>query len=343
MSVAELQKWLVEESLSEELDELTRRTVRAELDNLDPVFRDDKAGAAPDWPRLLFAGSILARSTERWHQDAALRIATAAITLAVRDAVRDAAAVLLGKLSNFRAITLAVDRKLLTDDLEGRLGLSLRMEAQRRQMDQSVLIQSNGRWLPVNEFQQRFWSGAGDSEWLSASAPTASGKTFVVLQWLLDHMRSTKAKVAIYLAPTRALVSEIEANLQLMIGESPGIEVSSLPLRGKFDSALGGGAKLILVFTQERLHLLSNVLGDAVGIDLLIVDEAHKIGDNQRGVILQDAIERASRANPALKVVFISPATQNPEELLGDAPDGVLATAIESDAPTVLQNLIVAE
>lgn len=78
-------------------------------------------------------------------------------------------------------------------------------------------------------------------------------------------------------------------------------------------------------------------------INLLIVDEAHKIGDSQRGVILQDAIERASRANPALKLVFISPATQNPEELLADAPEGVQAAAIESDAPTVLQNLIVAE
>jgi len=99
---------------------------------------------------------------------------------------------------------------------------------------------------------------------------------------------------------------------------------------------------VIFVFTQERLHLLANVLGDELLIDLLIVDEAHKIGDNQRGVILQDAIERVSRANPKLKAVFISPATQNPEELLTDAPDGVQTIAIDSNSPTVLQNLIVA-
>ena len=114
-------------------------------------------------------------------------------------------------------------------------------------------------------------------------------------------------------------------------------------MRDKYDVALAGGARLILVFTQERLHLLANILGDAIAIDLLIVDEAHKIGDNQRGVILQDAIERAGRANPDLKLVFISPATQNPEELLADAPAGVEVAAIDSDAPTVLQNLIVAE
>ena len=343
MNLAELQSWLVEEGLREELDTLTRKTVRTELDNLSLESDEEDKGTVPDWPRLLFAGSILARSDQRVHQEAALRIATAAVTLPTSSAVRDAAAVLLGKLSNFRAIALATDRELLTGDLEGRLGMTLRIEAQRRQMDQSVLVESSGLWLPVNEFQQRFWNRAGDHGWLSASAPTASGKTFLVFQWLVDQMRSTTARVAVYLAPTRALVSEIEANLQLLLGKASGVEVSSLPLRDKYDAALGGGGKLILVFTQERLHLLANVLGDAVAIDLLIVDEAHKIGDNQRGVILQDAIERASRANPELKLVFISPATQNPEELLADAPPGVEAVAIESDAPTVLQNLIVAE
>jgi len=43
-----------------------------------------------------------------------------------------------------------------------------------------------------------------------------------------------------------------------------------------------------------------------------------------------------------MKAVFISPATQNPEELITDAPDGVKTISIDSDASTVLQNLMVA-
>jgi replicative superfamily II helicase len=148
-------------------------------------------------------------------------------------------------------------------------------------------------------------------------------------------------RVAVYLAPTRALVSEIEANLLDLVDAS--IEVSSLQLREKYEAARAGGPPLILVFTQERLHLMANVLGNAFTSDLLVVDEAHKIGDNQRGVILQDAVERAVRSNSALKVVFISPTTQNPGELLADAPADASSAAIDSDAPTVLQNLIVAE
>lgn len=341
MSLTELNSWLMNDGIREDVDALTRITVRSELDNL--VSETDTEAVPIDWPRLLLAGSLLARSDLRAHQETALRIATGAVNLENSQPVRDAGAVLLDKLSNSRAVTLAERRDLLAPDLDSRLGMTLRMEMQRRQMDHSVLVESSGRWLPVNDFQQRFWNNASSHTWLSASAPTASGKTFLVLQWLIDHMRSTKSRVAVYLAPTRALVSEIENELSTLLGKASSVEVSSLPLREKYDAATSGGEKLILVYTQERLHLLANALGDDVSVDLLIVDEAHKIGDHQRGIILQDAIERLERANAALKVVFISPATQNPEELLADAPDNAQTVAVDSDRPTVLQNLIIAD
>lgn len=342
MSLNDLQGWLVGDSLRDELNQLTRQTVIAELDNLVPTGTDETMSF--DWPRLLFAGSILGRSTQRSYRDAALRIATAAITLSDSEIVRDAGAVLLTKLSNFRAITLATKRGLLTEDIEGRLGVALRIEAQRREMEQSILVQSSGRWIQVNDFQHRFWTHADASQWLSASAPTASGKTFLVLQWLIDQIQTGDLRFAIYLAPTRALVAEIEENLlSLLAGSGGDLEVSSLPVREKHEKARSGGPRAIMVLTQERMHLLANAIGDAFKVDLLVVDEAHKIGDNQRGVILQDAIERASRSNPALKLVFISPATQNPHELLADAPEGALTASFESDVPTVLQNVIVAE
>lgn len=341
MSLADLQSWLLEEGVRDDLEAVTRLTVRQELDNIE-LTDPPMSVTSIDWPRLLLAGSILARSDQRIDQGAALRIATAAISLAEHQAVKDSGAVLMGKLSNFRAVDLAVARKLLETDLEARLGTSLRLEAQRREMEHSVLVHSTGAWLQVNDFQQRFWNNATGDNWLSASAPTASGKTFLVLQWLIDQIVTGDSQVAVYLAPTRALVSEIETNLKGLLGNTKNIEVSSLPLITKYKTARAGGARVVLVFTQERLHLLANVLGDAFSVDLLIVDEAHKIGDNQRGVILQDAIERATRTNPKLKAVFISPATQNPGELLTDAPTGVKTTAVDSDSSTVLQNLIFA-
>lgn len=90
-------------------------------------------------------------------------------------------------------------------------------------------------------------------------------------------MRLTEARIAVYLAPTRALVSEIESELASLLGKTDEIEVSSLPLRKKYDAALAGTIKLILVYTQERLHLLANAVRDDVSVNLLIVNEANKI------------------------------------------------------------------
>ncbi|MBV5270104.1 MAG: DEAD/DEAH box helicase, partial [Afipia sp.] len=114
MSLNDLQGWLINEGLRGDLDQLTRHTVVAELDNLVPPAEDEASSF--DWPRLLLAGSILARSDQRTYQDAALRIATAAITLSDSSVVKDSGAVLLSKLSNFRAVTLATERGLITAD-----------------------------------------------------------------------------------------------------------------------------------------------------------------------------------------------------------------------------------
>lgn len=207
MSETELQDWLYETSMREELQQLGRVTTLLELDNVAP--EPELADITFDWPRLLLAASILARSKKRLHREASLRIATGAMLLPTSDPVRDAAAVLFDKLSNRRSVALAEQRGRLKPDLESRLGVALRIEDQRKQIESSILLEATGERLPVNEFQLEFWQAAGQERaWLSASAPTASGKTFLVLKWLVDCIATEKVQRAVYLAPTRALVSK---------------------------------------------------------------------------------------------------------------------------------------
>ena len=98
MSETELQDWLYETSVRGELQQLGLVTTLLELDNVteEPALED----VTFDWPRLLFAASILARSKKRLHREASLRIATGAMLLPTSDPVRDAAAVLFDKLVN---------------------------------------------------------------------------------------------------------------------------------------------------------------------------------------------------------------------------------------------------
>jgi len=343
MTPEELQQWLLDEGVASQLRSIACKTARLEFEGLSSEDEMEEI----DWPEVLLAGSILSRSDLRRMEEAALRIGTGALLLPNDQRFRDAGAVLLDKMSNRRAVDLAEARDLIPKDLTERLGIAARLEAARRGIDRTVLEQFTGEWLPVNPFQESVWSRAtSGSGWLSVSAPTAAGKSFLVQRWLVDRLLSGNDQVAIYIAPTRALVSEVELCIQEIIKEHAVdklIQVASLPLPQAYKEAVAGLKKLILVFTQERLHLLANAVGGEINSEVLVVDEAHKIGDGGRGVILQEAVERLSRKNPSLQVLFVSPATQNPGVLLQDAPDNAARETVDSDVPMVIQNLLTAK
>jgi superfamily II DNA/RNA helicase len=348
MTEDELIDWLLAEGVADDLALLSRVNALQELENVEPAEAIGRALNAVDWKRLLLAGSILARSESRSPREAALLIATSSMTLAPRGPTRDAAALLFEQLSNKLAVALAQRRDEISLDIDARLGVGARLELTRNRLMNSVVLEADGGLLEVNAFQRSFWTGAqDDSSWMSASAPTACGKTYLVLRWLLDQIGAKRARMVVYLAPTRALVSETETNLKDMLATAyvgaDQIRVSSLPLTEEYLAMRNGGPPLVAVFTQERLHLFANALSDEMEVDLLIVDEAHKIGDTKRGVILQDAIERVTRASPKVRAVFISPATQNPHTLLDDAPPSANRRVVDSDAPTVLQNVLFAQ
>ena len=203
---------------------------------------------------------------------------------------------MLTQLANHRAIRLAINREFLAEAFDERLGVTGQMLLARREFAQSIVPVAR-QPITANRFQRQFWDELRRAAWVSASAPTASGKTYLVLQWLLNEFSIGRAKLGVFLAPTRALVSEIERELlELSIDHQiAGLRIASLPL-----AALGDRTRpTILVFTQERLHVFLNALSVIPAIDILMVDEVQKIGDGLRGVILQDAIERVVERFPA--------------------------------------------
>lgn len=339
MTIDELQAWILSEGgLSSELGLVARMAAARSI----PGCRMDEAleGYEPDWRRLLLAGSVLAASESARASETSLAVAQAGLLYSNLASVKEASAAVLTQLANQRAVRLALDRGILAPDFEERLGASERMLLARRELAQSIFA-GRGTAITTNRFQHDFWSELERASWVSASAPTASGKTFLVLQWLLNEFVIDRARLAVFIAPTRALVGEIERELldSSIVHQIEGLRIASLPL-----AALGDGSRpTILVFTQERLHVFLNALNEKPNFDIAIIDEVQKIGDGLRGVILQDAMERIARPSPNLRMVFLSPLTENPETLVQDAPDGLQTAVIPNDTPTVSQNLLVAE
>jgi hypothetical protein len=74
--------------------------------------------------------------------------------------------------------------------------------------------------------------------------------------------------------------------------------------------------------------------------NLVFVDEAHKLGDDARGVLLSQVLDEVLRRRPDTRLVFASPSTANPDVLLAHAAETVTRTAVPSETITVNQNLL---
>jgi superfamily II DNA/RNA helicase len=333
MALKNLADWLIlQPELLSAVESLTAHAALTELGSaITPAL--DIATLQHDWRYLLLSASILAVSDDGNCQATALRIAQSCLqSLSTTARHRDTAAVILDMLSNHPALAVAVKKKLIVPDLQLRLPPSARLEWTRRSIMYSIAV--GKQYLRLNPFQRRFWTEIQTHDWLSFSAPTSAGKSFIVTQWVSEALREKQNAVVVYIVPTRALISQVEADFKhLLLAKGIDANVSSVPIVRSFAK----DRRNIFVFTQERLHIFMTALGN-LSVDALIVDEAHKVGDRQRGVLLQQVIERIIRENPTVRSIFASPMTSNPETLLADARD-VSAMAFVSEQETVNQNL----
>lgn len=325
--------WAEVAGLSTFGDELVELAIRSVVDSLPVIHRSNEKRPVR-WNRALFNASLVNASAPEFLIDAALRISQGCLQDDESSAAqRTGSRILLERVGNRRSVALAKEKNRLQDDTFGPLSAPVELDLIRRELELTVYGDSGLR-LSVNDFQQRFWYAAEDVNWLSVSAPTSVGKSFIVRKWIKDRLGSTDEFTAVYLVPTRALIEEVSADLR---ADLPGdVAVFTMP----WDEALSTAPKRVLVLTQERLHILQQ-RDRRFRADLLFIDEAQKFGDGSRGLLLQRTVDEAALRKPDAQVIFASPLTSNPELLIEDAPSE--SDSIASELVTVNQNLTYVE
>lgn len=304
----------------------------------------DLFGSAPEaepveWSYLLSCASVLALANDEAALEASLRIAqTAVLAPDAANVHRDAAVLLLDRAGNRPSLDLARSRGHIGAEDLRHYPAPLRMEIVRSRLDLAV-PGVDGWSEPVSRFQRDLWTAVERSDWVSASAPTSAGKSLIVRRWfrhLVDRALRDSADGMtrlVALVPTRALVDEVSRALASELPD--GVPVHSLPwVAGPASSRVE-----VFVLTQERMHLLQQRF-PALTTDLVFIDEAHKLGDGARGVLLHQVLDEAVRRNPQGQVVFASPLAADPEVLLDAAPSGARTSTVDSQAVTVTQNLL---
>lgn len=288
---------------------------------------------------LLMCASIFSESNNIEHLDAAFRTAQYVIQDSTSSQnQRNSAAYILDKMTNHSAIQLAINRKQLSKSYLEDIPVQFNLDSINRLMMYSFFDNKTDKIIPINKFQYNVMTEVDRNDWISISAPTSAGKSFILLHVIQKFLEDNSSGVIIYLVPTRSLVQQVEMDIREKLVEQQILDVfvSSVPLLDVFSQSYN---KQVFVLTQERLQWLLTATR-SLAPNLLIIDEAQKIGDGARGILLQQVIEEVGRRSPKGKVIFSSPMTSNPGILLEQANSLLRKETVEKESVTVNQNLI---
>ena len=154
-----------------------------------------------------------------------------------------------------------------------------------------------------------------NGNFLSYSAPTSMGKSFIMHMFIQEQIFNGAKLNFARIVPTKALINEVRTDT---INDLKDIleDKNYRVVTAASDISLEENHNFILVMTPERLLYLLISKPDFI-IDYLFVDEAHKIsGRNSRGPFYYKVVDMLSIQTPMPHFIFASPNIPNPEVYL---------------------------
>lgn len=149
----------------------------------------------------------------------------------------------------------------------------------------------------------------GSGENLLIRMPTSSGKTRIAEMGIVrELLRDESAKCA-YIAPYRALVSEVAGALGSVLGDL-GYKVSALVETSSDISAFEEDVierTSVFVTTPERLDLIIRARPDLARLTkLIVIDEGHVLAELERGLRFELFVTRVLRTFKNARLLFLS-------------------------------------
>ncbi|QMU54321.1 MAG: DEAD/DEAH box helicase [Nitrosopumilus sp.] len=159
-------------------------------------------------------------------------------------------------------------------------------------------------------------SGLLDGKSILVSAPTASGKTLIAMLAILGYVSKNNGKV-IYLSPLRALAAEKFSEFKKLEKISLGNKVKVAISTGDFENIEKNLEKSnLLILTNEKMDSIIRHGAEWVeDIGLVISDEVHLIGDENRGPTLEMILTQLKLLDSKPQIVGLSATITNSDEI----------------------------
>jgi superfamily II DNA/RNA helicase len=274
--------------------------------------------------KLLYCASVFAQSKIEAHITLAQAIAFNAMLVSQEPSVLERCSAVLTELGNFPGLKysqLHFNSKLT----------SLVNLIQRHVIEHLNTIQVHGDKIALTDYQKEVWDSLQEGRSVAISAPTSAGKSFLVIEHLCRRAAVEESFTFVYIAPTRALLSEVHLKIKERLASDAEIRITDIPT---FEQ----NPRQVFVLTQERFQVLLSTTSSV--IDLVVVDEAQNLSDGARGMILQSCIEQCFERSASTSVVMLAPGAEGFKEALTSLGLPEISEITTTVSP-VLQNRIV--
>ncbi|USL44379.1 DEAD/DEAH box helicase [Priestia megaterium] len=300
------------------------------------LFKEDSQLSLLSLKRLLESATIFSTTEEKEYKEAAYKIAINSLLLFKDNLenLHELIEFIMLRLGNFPAIDLMSKKGLKSDAHDKTLPFLSVVESIQKTQENTLQIKDNS--FKLTDFQKELWGYLGLGLTVSLSAPTSAGKSFILQNFIMDKLITNNRFNAIYVVPSRALITQVSNTLMKSMKDNnlTNVSISTVPNISKDNHY----EKEVYVLTQERLQILLKDHPEKV-FDLVIVDESQLISDDDRGVILQFVLENLLNIHKETQIIFASPLTENPQ-LLPKIFGIEKFKSIKEEESSVSQNLI---
>ena len=159
-------------------------------------------------------------------------------------------------------------------------------------------------------------SGLLDGKSILVSAPTASGKTLIAMLAMISYLSKNNGKV-IYLSPLRALAAEKFSEFKKLEKVALGKKIKVAISTGDYENIEKNLEKSnLLILTNEKMDSIIRHGAEWVEeIGLVIADEVHLIGDENRGPTLEMILTQLKLLETNPQIVGLSATITNSNEI----------------------------
>ncbi|TAZ42055.1 DEAD/DEAH box helicase [Rhizobium ruizarguesonis] len=280
-----------------------------------------------DMAKLHYCARVFVQTDDTSFRRIAQSIALNTLLLRGSGDFVDKSIALLTDLGNFPAVDYA--RRMFSDLSRPNLLDGIGRELSR--VMNSIKVGADR--MALTDFQKEAWDSLPNEATVAISAPTAAGKSFLVIEHLCRLAETRSRFRAVYIAPTRALLAEVHDKISRRLAERGDVHIATVPAIDASPSS-----KHIYVLTQERLQFLLAL--DTGAFDLVVVDEAQNLSDGPRGMILQECLEQITGRDSLTRLILLAPGAGGFQRL-ADSLGKKSFHEQRSLLPTVLQNRIV--